>query len=319
LPQDVPGYGNLEARRAQFRSLLAAPELKAAVSADIAKALEKHGVRQEPAAQAGLTAIRRARGDGHDYFFVNLGDQPFDGWLQLANAAGSALIMDPLTGTTGAAATQVAPRGALRVYLQLASGESTLVRTHRMPPKPPVQPWRYLKATTGGVTLRGPWQLEFIRGGPVLPGPANMAQLSDWTSLADPATQRFSGTARYRIEFDAPAGAADEWLLDLGDVRESARVRLNGRDLGTAWSLPFRARLGGALQARGNTLEIEVTNLPANRIRDLDVRKAPWKIMRDAGIVSVKYRPFDAAGWDVEPSGLRGPVLLVPMEIVSPR
>ena len=71
-------------------------------------------------------------------------------------------------------------------------------------------------------------------------------------------------------------------------------------------------RLDG-LKPRGNVLEIEVTNLPANRIRDLDVRKVPWKLMREINIVTVKYRPFDAAAWEVEPSGLLGPVTLVPL------
>ena len=99
-----------------------------------------------------------------------------------------------------------------------------------------------------------------------------------------------------------PRSAADAWQLDLGDVRETARVTLNGKRLATAWSLPFKVRLDG-LKARGNVLEIEVTNLPANRIRDLDVRKVPWKIMREINLVSVKYRPFDAAAWEVEPVG----------------
>ena len=318
LPQDVPGYGNLNARRAAFRSLLAAPELKAAVLADLDLALTRHGVRREQAAQAGLAHIRRARGEGFDYFFANLGEKAFDGWLQLASTAESAMILDPMTGRTGTAATQVASRGKLRVYLQLESGESTLVRTYRVKPKQAALPWHYLKAKSGGVALTGEWQVEFIKGGPVLPPAARMNPLASWTSLADPETRRFAGTARYRIEFDAPPAAAAEWLLDLGEVRESARVRLNGKPVGTAWSLPFRLRLGNAIEAH-NTLEIEVTNLPANRIRDLDARKAPWKVMRDINIASVKYRPFDASGWEVEPAGLLGPVRLVPADLVSPR
>jgi hypothetical protein len=143
-----------------------------------------------------------------------------------------------------------------------------------------------------------------------------MNTLASWTSLDDPETKRFAGTARYRVEFDAPARQADAWQLDLGDVRETARVTLNGKRLATLWSLPFRLPI--ELEPRGNVLEIEVTNLPANRIRDLDVRKVPWKLMRDANIVSVKYQPFDAAAWDVEPAGLLGPVMLVPLSTVLP-
>ena len=69
---------------------------------------------------------------------------------------------------------------------------------------------------------------------------------------------------------------------------------------------------------KGNVLEIEVTNLAANRIHDLDVRKVPWKSMREINLVSVKYKPFDAAAWEVEPAGLLGPVTLVPLALVSP-
>ena len=139
-----------------------------------------------------------------------------------------------------------------------------------------------------------------------------MSTLASWTTLDDPEAQRFAGTARYRVKFDAPAKRADDWELDLGDVRETARVTLNGKRVATAWSLPFKVRLDG-LKPRGNVLEIEVTNLPANRIRDLDLRKVTGSIMRDINLVSVKYQPLDASGWEIEPSGLLGPVTLVPL------
>jgi hypothetical protein len=109
---------------------------------------------------------------------------------------------------------------------------------------------------------------------------------------------------------------ADDWLLDLGDVRESARVTLNGRPLGTVWSLPAQLRLG-ALRAR-NVLEIEVSNLPANRVRDLDQRKIEWKIMKDINLASLRYRELDAAGWEPAPSGLLGPVRLLPLKRIRP-
>ena len=75
---------------------------------------------------------------------------------------------------------------------------------------------------------------------------------------------------------------------------------------------PFRLRTG-ALRARGNLLEVEVTNLSANRIRDLDRRHVPWKIFHDINYVSIDYKPFDASGWPVRTSGLVGPVTLTPL------
>jgi hypothetical protein len=107
-------------------------------------------------------------------------------------------------------------------------------------------------------------------------------------------------------------------MLDLGDVRESARVRLNGRDVGTVWSLPMRLRVGTHLKAGRNVLELDVTNLAANRIRDLDQRKVSWKIMREINFVNINYKPFDAAGWPLTPSGLLGPVTLTPLRALKP-
>jgi hypothetical protein len=320
LPQDVPGHARLAERRARLKTLVAAPHLSAAVAGDdLARELQKRGVRQETAPQAGLTHIRRVRGDGHDYFFANQSDKAFDGWLPLGIAGSTALLLDPLSGRAGVAATRIRDR-KLQVYLQLASGESAIVRTYAgAKTQPQAQPWHYLATLNEGTVLQGEWHLEFIAGGPVLPASSRMTTLSGWTSLADPEAKRFAGTARYRLEFDGPARAvADEWLLDLGDVRDVARVRLNGESLGTAWSVPFRVRLGAALKSR-NVLEIDVTNLPANRIRDLDVRKVPWKNMRDINLVSVKYRPFDASAWEIEPAGLPGPVRLIPAGLVSPK
>ena len=108
-------------------------------------------------------------------------------------------------------------------------------------------------------------------------------------------------------------------MLDLGDVRDSARVRLNGKDVATAWSLPFRLRVGEYLKPGRNLLELDVTNLAANRIHDMDVRKLPWKIMRDSNVVNINYRPFDASGWPLQPSGLLGPMTLAPLKALIPK
>jgi len=317
LPQDVPGLGNLEIRRAKFRALVTDAVLRGKVAGENLETELASVARHEPAAQAGLSWIRRAQAHGHDYFFANLGTAAFGGWLELGVAAEFAQLLDPLTGHAGAAALKRA-NGKSSVYLQLASGQSLILRASiAKTSEPAMKPWAYTRPANEGIPLTGPWQIEFVKGGPVLPGPAQLEELASWTSLADEDVRRFAGTARYRLEFDAPEKSSDAWELDLGDVRETARLTLNGQRLTTAWSLPFRVHID-ALEPRGNVLEIEVTNLPANRIRDLDVRKVPWKSMREINLVSVKYKPFDAAAWDVEPAGLLGPVTLVPVSVVRP-
>ena len=317
MPEDVPGFGNLAGRRANLVTLLADYRLheKVVLAPELVERLDELGGRREPMVAQGLWYSRRSRGrDGADYFVVNLSAKPVADWVTLNTPRAHVVLMDPLTGETGLAAVDPGSTRA-RVYLQLASGDSLVLRTRAR--KPEIPGWRYTRAAGDASAIAGPWRVSFESGGPAVPKPVTLDALTSWTQFADPDAARFSGTARYRVEFRAPAGRADDWLLDLGDVRETARVTLNGKYLGTVWSLPARIRLG-ALRSRGNVLEIEVTNLPANRVRDLDLRKVDWKIMKDINLASLRYRALDAATWEPQPSGLLGPVRLVPLKVVSP-
>ena len=118
--------------------------------------------------------------------------------------------------------------------------------------------------------LPGPWETQFD---PKWGGPANAVTfdtLTDWTSNSGAGIKYYSGTATYRKTFDAePAvcGLKSAVCLDLGTVNHLARVRLNGKDLGVAWTAPWCVQIpAGLLQPKGNRLEIEVTNVWANRL-----------------------------------------------------
>jgi hypothetical protein len=163
--------------------------------------------------------------------------------------------------------------------------------------------------------------VRFVRGGPALPEEVTTGTLGSWTSLDGEATKTFSGTATYAIAFPRPAGAASAWRLDLGKVKDSARVRLNGRDLGTLIGPGYRLTLAGSALAERNVLEVDVTNQMANRIADLDRRRVPWK-----KFYNVNFPPrlrenrgpdglFSAAGWEPLESGFLGPVTLQPVRI----
>jgi hypothetical protein len=317
LPEDVPGFGKLGERRAEFQRLREDPAFRSKVRQwdDPVASLEALGARRESMADMGLWYVRRAREDGTDYFVVNLSDHAVDGWVTLATRAARVTLLDPLTGSAGVG-TSERRSSRTRVYLQIDAGQSLILRTDAGGTD--LAPWPYSRPGGTALDLTGPWRLRFTEGGPELPEPADLSTLSSWTRLDDPDAVRFSGTARYIIEFDVPGVEAADWLLDLGDVRETARVTLNGRVLGTVWSLPARIHAGRAVKPGRNVLEIEVTNLPANRIRDLDLRKADWKIMKDINLASLRYGAFDAAGWQPQPSGLLGPVRLVPLHALVP-
>jgi hypothetical protein len=318
LPFDVPGFGRLDERRGQLKRLestgafMVGPQLETLLAKVEREALVDH---------VGLAFIRRASGDGsqRDYFITNQGKDPLDGWVALKTRAVDALLMDPMTGRIGAAA--VIPATAERwaqVYLQIQPGESIIVRASSKERFAAEAKWRYYKPVgQSGTNLAGNWKIQFIEGGPDLPHDITTDHLASWTTLGDPAaTERFAGTPRYALSFDAPAG--DEFDLDLGAVCHSARVRLNGQDLGTLLAPPYRLH-AGSLRPRGNELEIEVTSTAANRIRDLDRRKVQWKIFKDINFVTQAYKPFDASNWPIADSGLLGPVRLVPVARFEPK
>ncbi|HUT54746.1 MAG TPA: glycosyl hydrolase [bacterium] len=278
--------------------------------------LSSAGVPHEPLSARGLWFIRRAHADGRAYFIFNPGPDRMNGWIELGTSARSAIIFDPLFQTSGAAALRTGDHGALEIYLQLDPGQSHILRTFDGS-APSAPPWPYLEPSAPSLNLTGPWRVEFIEGGPTRPAAFTTTRLASWTELGGPARD-FSGTARYTITFTTPAGDAADYVLDLGDVRNSAKVRLNGLDLATLFSFPFRLRLGPALRPGENTLEIEVTNLMANRIAFLDRRRVPWKKFHNINFVSLSGLPFNASLRPPLPSGLIGPVRLIPCSIISP-
>ena len=91
-------------------------------------------------------------------------------------------------------------------------------------------------------------------------------------------------------------------------------MRLNGRDLGCCVVPPYRFEIPVGVLQRENALEVEVTNLGANRLRWNDRNGVKWKYFRDINMISVKgvwsggAVPFDAASWPLRDSGLLGPV-----------
>ncbi len=332
LPEDVPGWGRLHERRDHLHHLLQSLPARAESSGAFSRlpigngvilkgnpiaTLPQTGALREPMFEQGLECIRRHREDGTDYFIANLTADAFDGWVVLAAAPTSAVLLDPLHERVGVAALRHQASGDVEMRLQLQPGESVVVRS--LQSKAATGPaWPYLEPMEGARRLEGPWSLVFQRGGPLLPDPVETETLQSWTELGGEETERFAGTVRYTTYFTIDASASTSaWLLDLGDLRDSARVHVNDTFVGTVWSLPFRIPIGEHLRPGQNQLALEVTNVAANRVRDLDRRGVEWKIMREINFVDINYRPFDASPWAIEPAGLLGPVTVLPMRVVS--
>ena len=117
---------------------------------------------------------------------------------------------------------------------------------------------------------------------------------------------------------DDPA-KADDWRLDLGDVRESAVVWINGQRVATLTTIPFTIEVGRYLQKGENRLQIDVTNLPSNRIAEMERQGVQWRIFKDANIASVTgQKLFSFGDWPTDPSGLNSQVTLTPVYYENP-
>lgn len=329
LPSGVPGYKDVERRTAQLRKLVgsiafgnsAAGVREARLGngrvlvGETEACLSAAGARREALAdRSSLSYIRRSSLSGSFYFISNRSPDAVDGWVPLSAGATSAALLDPMTGRTGLAALRKAAQG-IEVYLQLEPGASIFVRTSANRSSGPS--WPYLSPAGAAVPITGAWDVLFLEGGPDLPHSFKTVRLDSWTQAGGESVQRFAGAARYTIRFDAPSRVRS-WSLDLGDVRESARVSLNGRRMGSLIAPPFRMVLDG-LRPKDNLLEIEVTNTSANRLRDLDLRKVPWKIFHDINIVNLDYKPLEPSKWPLRNSGLLGPVTLRPLAKLEPK
>ena len=333
LPSDVPGLANLESRRGKFKTLVDQIQLEQTddpliqkatigkgaflVSADMDALLKQSGSRREPMMDDGVWFVRRLDSDGDEYFIANRSDKPVDRWITLGFPAQSAVLMDPrFENRSGVAAQRFLSKADMQIYLQLLPGESRILRTfiNKIVTGPA---WPNVAPAGTAQEITGTWDVKFVEGGPELPAAFTATNLVSWTTRDDPEAQRFAGTARYFLNFDHPAGQADDWVLQLGRVCEAARVKLNGRDVGAVWCAPWQINVGRFLQPGKNILEIEVTNLAANRVRDLDIRHVNWKYFYDANMNAKGSGRFDASRWPLRDSGLLGPVQLQPVKKIA--
>ncbi|WP_266367002.1 glycosyl hydrolase [Tellurirhabdus rosea] len=332
LPEDVPGLSNLETRRAAFKKLLAGLKFAEAgkgarraavgkgafiVGESVEAGLTAANTRREALVDNGLEFVRRKHDRGAYYFVTNWSDKAVESWVPVATKAQAVALYNPMTEEAGMAQFRPGASGG-EVYLQLAPGESCILETYDTAVNGPA--YAYRKAGGAPQELKGTWNVAFVSGGPTLPSNVQTDKLASWPELAGDAGKKFAGTADYTLTFARPQGAADGYRLDLGSVAESARVRLNGQDLGTLIGPVFQVFIPKDKLKDSNTLTVTVSSGMANRIADMDRNGQPWKIFYNINM-SARLREnrgkdgnFTAEGWSPRPSGLLGPVTLTPVK-----
>ena len=322
-PKDIPGNFEVEKRRTQLKSLWnqipfqnQAENVKMAsigkgkivLSSDVAKALEYLKIEREKLTDTGLKFVRRQFDGGKYYYIVNHTSKEINQNITLNYIGKQVTMMNPENGDYGLAQTH---NNSVRV--QLKSGESLIIKNTE-DIYTSIPNWYYSEKTDAPIGLNQPWQLTFKEGGPELPKTRTLDKLQPWTNFTeDASTQSFSGTGVYTTTLKLKKKNADDYLLKFDKLYESARVIVNGQDAGIVWSLPFEINIGKYLNKGKNTIQIEVCNLMANRIRDMDQKKIQWRNYHEINFVNINYKPFDASNWKVQPSGLDGQIQIIPI------
>ncbi len=330
-PEDVPGFGQLDARRKSFAQIKnQLPQTtsfgntqistlqkgRIITGSDYLSALQKCDVQpEEMKLHHGLQCIRRTNDTGHHYFISALQNKGVNDWVTLGISSDnvkSVMLFNPMNGEKGLAQSRTKD-GRLQVRLQLQSGESVILQTFIQAVDTPA--WAYYQEENFSLSLDHGWTLRFVESKPAIEGTFAIDTPSSWTTLNHPNATITMAIGLYTNNISLPTIPADEWILDLGDLRESAKVRINGQDAGTAWAVPYQLKVGKLLRPGKNLIEVEVTNLPANRIAELDRQGVVWRKFKDANIVDLSYKKKMYADWAPLPSGLNGAVRLIPVKI----
>src|SRR6185436_16670824 len=107
---------------------------------------------------------RRRHEKGHAYFLLNRGNAAFEGWIPLATATAESVVFDPMSGRHGIGATRKTADGGDEAYVQLAPGETCIVKTFATERHegPAFGFARMNREAAAAVALAGPWSVSFI-------------------------------------------------------------------------------------------------------------------------------------------------------------
>jgi hypothetical protein len=181
------------------------------------------------------------------YFFFNESNRQESRTATIAGR-GQAQAWDLGTGEIHALSGATAENGSVRLPLALGPYETKVVVIGPLPSgvAAPEPSWASGSALA---ELGGDWNLD-------LNGKQVTTPLKSWEELGTPS---FAGPATYRKQFTTSAAPAGKRLfLEIADVHDYARVKLNGTELEAhAWQ-PYRWEVTNVVRTGSNELEVEV-------------------------------------------------------------
>lgn len=216
--------------------------------------------------------IHRVDGQSEIYFVINRTGSTEVGDFSFRVAGKQPEIWDPVTGKMRDAGSFEQKGGLTDLSLELAPYSSCFIVfrksiSNNSSGKGIPNFLKYEKIKE----LSDSWHVLFDKdwGGP---GEVRFDKLSNWIDSQEEGIKYYSGKATYRKVFDMGnvqkkfSHAGERLVLDLGDVKHVAAVRLNGKELGVLWCSPWRVDITDCIKDTGNVLEIDIVNLWANRV-----------------------------------------------------
>jgi hypothetical protein len=307
LPYDVPGLYQLEHRlkllNIKSQSIINYPTV--VVSSDLKKSLIKVGCKKEYFAENNLEYIRKNYVNGKLYYIANQDSIFKRGFVKIASPSQLFELIDPITGISGFPRVEHRFDGDY-VYLEILPGQSLILKTDIKNNNP----WKYFNDGKM-IVINASWTLSFEKGEPFTPNTLKTDKLISWTELTDSRSVFYNGTGIYTANFDRPKLLKNSSYIRLlfSDLRDMAEVSINGKTIGRTWSVPYIIDFDShILKPKGNTITIRVKNLATNRIIWMDRQKLNWQ---ESYIADPKKSHFDAADWEIVPSGIIGPVKLI--------
>ncbi|OOQ61865.1 glycosyl hydrolase [Mucilaginibacter pedocola] len=248
--------------------------------------------------------IHRRTADTDIYFVINRTEKEQASEFTFRVAGKQPEIWDANTGKIVDAKAYEVSKGSVKVPLEFSPFGSYFIIFRKPAPEGKSRATTNFPQLTQTAELAGPWLISFD---PEWGGPASTSfkALNSWTEHKEEGIKYYSGTAVYHKTFRV--AKKERLYLDLGDVKNVAEIKLNGKKLGVLWCAPWRIEISDALKIGDNKLEIAVTNLWANRV----VHDLSLPVSQRLTKTHESFR-FDMLNVEtpILPSGLLGPVRL---------
>jgi hypothetical protein len=218
--------------------------------------------------------IHRRINEAEVYFIANLRGVDARGEFTFRVANRRPALWDAVTGEIRSLPEYRQENGLTIVPLQFAPRQSEFVVFQERSQPSPVShphPGKNFPELTPVQEIAGEWEVRFepqwFYPDNGTNGTLRFDRLVDWTKRPEAAVEHYSGSATYLKVFDLSSlHPLKRLFLDLGVVKNIARVSLNGHDLGILWTAPWRVEIDQVVKDKRNVLQVEVINLWPNRL-----------------------------------------------------